>query len=158
MEKGSSKGIPGSPTRMELLEAQFKRLEERFDEYAALPTAEMIAAAAAPPPRKGSARPASASATMGGKPKVKLDTFKVSKRIMQEKQYINQYRQPKGVDATLRWRTPPDVGGELAPSPRVDMSLTRLGWGDHARLVLFGGYEEFGFASSEVYLFDPLRM
>ena len=32
------------------------------------------------------------------------------------------------------------------------------GWGEHARLVLYDGYEEGGFASSALYFFDPLAM
>ena len=51
-----------------------------------------------------------------------------------------------------------DLSGAAAPSARVGMSLTRLGWGEHARLVLYGGYEEGGFASSALYFFDPLAM
>ena len=46
-----------------------------------------------------------------------------------------------------------DLSGAAAPSARVGMSLTRLGWGEHARLVLYGGYEEGGFASSDLYFF-----
>ena len=39
---------------------------------------------------------------------------------------------------------------------RVGMSLTRLGWGAAARLVLYGGFDEAGFAP-EVHLFDVGR-
>ena len=146
------------PSRLELIEKSFQALEEQFNEYSALPNANVPGGmgSAAPPWPKGAAAPAPPSPT--GLPKAKTDGFKVSKRIMQSTPHINQHRHPKGVEATLEWQTVVDLSGVASPSPRVGMSLTRLGWGDHARLVLYGGYEEHGFASSNLHYFDPLKL
>ena len=155
-----SKGAP-DPDRSKLIEASFRALEERFNEYSALPNADVSGGKGAtdPPWPKGAGAPPSPSAPGAGGPKVKGGAdFKVSKRIMNEVAYVNQHRQPKGVEATIEWRELVDLSGAAAPSARVGMSLTRLGWGEHARLVLYGGYEEGGFASSALYFFDPLAM
>ena len=165
--------MPSSPakeglSKAELIEISFRRLEERFEEYSSLPSADAIvgdAGAAA-----GKARPATAgaspSAGSGAAAAVALSRgtseFKVSKRIMCLTNKVKQFGQDKGVTATLQWQAATPSGammGQFAtPSPRVDMTLTRLGWGDHARLVLFGGFEDTGFSSTEIQLFDPLSM
>ena len=144
------------PDRLKLIEASFRALEERFNEYSALPNADVSGSKGTTPSwSKGAALPASPGT---GPPKVSLDKFKVSKRIMQATPYVNQHRQPKGVEATLEWQEVVDLSGAAAPSARVGMSLTRMGWGEHARLVLYGGYEEHGFASSDLHYFDPSNM
>ena len=143
-----------------MIEASFRALEERFNEYSALPNADVSGGkATAPAWAKGAGGPPAppAPGTVGPKAKSGVD-FKVSKRIMNEVSYVNQHRQPKGVEATLEWHEVVDLSGAAAPSARVGMSLTRLGWGEHARLVLFGGYEEHGYASSDLHYFDPLAM
>ena len=149
-----------SPDRSKLIEASFRALEERFNEYSALPNADVSGGkATAPPWHKGAGGPPAAPAPGIPGPKAKSGAdFKVSKRIMNEIEYVNQHRHPKGVEATLEWKEVVDLSGAAAPSARVGMSLTRLGWGEHARLVLYGGYEEHGFASSDLHFFDPLAM
>ena len=117
-----------------MADSLWARLEERFDEYSSLPSVE------------AAARDDDDDAEFGQR---HTDaTFKVSKRIMCEIKTSNQFRQPKQVEATVRWREiseghlPPPV----SPAARVGMSLTRLGWGAAARLVLYGGFDEAGFA------------
>ena len=127
-----------------MADSLWARLEERFDEYSSLPSVE------------AAARDDDDDAEFGQR---HTDaTFKVSKRIMCEIKTSNQFRQPKQVEATVRWREiseghlPPPV----PPAARVGMSLPRLGWGAAARLVLYGGFDEAGFAP-EVHLFDVGR-
>ena len=112
-----------------MADSLWARLEERFDEYSSLPSVE------------AAARDDDDDAAFGQR---HTDaTFKVSKRIMCEIKTSNQFRQPKQVEATVRWRAINDDGG---PAARVGMSLTRLGWGAAARLVLYGGFDDAGFS------------
>ena len=121
------------------------RLEERLLEYSTLPSADVpIDGGVAEPDA-----PEKARAT--------------SRRIQRPlNTHNNQHRQPKMVTATLDWRAVDAPGAADAalegPAPRVGMSLTRLGWGQDARLVLFGGFGPDGFVPSELELFNPTSM
>ena len=116
-----SKGAP-DPDRSKLIEASFRALEERFNEYSALPNADVSGGKGAtdPPWPKGAGAPPSPSAPGAGGPKVKGGAdFKVSKRIMNEVAYVNQHRQPKGVEATIEWRELVDLSGaDPNPNPK----------------------------------------
>ena len=98
-----------------MADSLWARLEERFDEYSSLPSVE------------AAARDDDDDAEFGQRHT--NATFKVSKRIMCEIKTSNQFRQPKQVEATVRWREiseghlPPPV----SPAARVGMSLPRLG-------------------------------
>ena len=118
-----SKGAP-DPDRSKLIEASFRALEERFNEYSALPNADVPGGKGAtdPPWPKGAGAPPSPSAPGAGGPKVKGGAdFKVSKRIMNEVAYVNQHRQPKGVEATIEWRELVDLSGANPnPNPKPE--------------------------------------
>ena len=73
-----------------MADSLWARLEERFDEYSSLPSVE------------AAARDDDDDAEFGQRHT--NATFKVSKRIMCEIKTSNQFRQPKQVEATVRWR------------------------------------------------------
>ena len=113
-----------SPDRTKLIEASFRALEEWFNEYSALPNADVAGAKASAPPwppgSSGGKAPAPPAPGTGG-PKAKSGAdFKVSKRIMNEVSYVNQHRQPKGVEvsSTHSMRHHPN------PSPNPTLTLT----------------------------------
>ena len=115
-----------SPDRTKLIEASFRALEERFNEYSALPNADVAGAKASAPPwppgSSGGKAPAPPAPGTGG-PKAKSGAdFKVSKRIMNEVSYVNQHRQPKGVEvsSTHSMRHHPDPDPNPDPSPDPD--------------------------------------
>ena len=72
---------------------------------------------------------------------------------------VNQHRFPKGATANVDWKEhvphPLDNGPHHA---RVGMSLTRLGSGESARIVLFGGFEGEEFADSTLQCYWPSEM
>ena len=117
-----------SPDRTKLIEASFRALEERFNEYSALPNADVAGAKASAPPwppgSSGGKAPAPPAPGTGG-PKAKSGAdFKVSKRIMNEVSYVNQHRQPKGVEVSsthsMRHHPDPDPSPDPSPSPDPD--------------------------------------
>lgn len=122
----------------------WSRLEERLAEYSALPETPL---APHPPGRPGSPQPAPA------------EVPHLSARIQRPLNTgVNQHRQPKtaGVEAEWSHVTASNSGPSCA---RVGASLSRVGAGQMARLILFGGFEEGGqFASNQVELFDPSAM
>lgn len=122
----------------------FKKLEMRFTEFSMLPN----------PPKKGY------SGTM-------RDSDYISQRVQKRNgDFVNQYRNNgmvKGGGAEVSWDSLSSAPG--GPQSRVGMTLSRLGAGHHARLVLFGGLTagtseapQGGFAPNDVELFDPVQM
>ena len=122
----------------------FSRFEERLEEYGAL---------------RGTQVEPSATTPQG----------ELSQRIQRPlKTSVNQHRMPKGVASRVQWRalsqepaaTTAAIHGP--PISRVGMSLTRLGSGSQARIVLFGGFEGAGEevvpSSNAIHAFWPAKM
>lgn len=91
----------------------------------------------------------------------------LSRRIQKPNgDFTNQFRNHglvKGGGSEVHWSTVTTAAA--GPPSRVGMTLTRLGAGHSARLVLYGGLQaptpsqpQGGFASSDVELFDPTAM
>ena len=91
----------------------------------------------------------------------------ISQRIQKPNgDFVNQYRNAgvvKGGGAKVEWEQVAQAAN--GPAARVGMTLSRLGAGHLARLVLYGGLSsptaekpQGGFAPSQVELFDPTAM
>ena len=91
----------------------------------------------------------------------------ISQRIQKPNgDFVNQYRNEgvvKGGGAKVEWEQVAQAAN--GPAARVGMTLSRLGAGHLARLVLYGGLSsptaekpQGGFAPSQVELFDPTAM
>ena len=79
----------------------------------------------------------------------------LSQRIQQKKNTtVNQHRHPKGAGISVEWRelSAASSSAPAAPAARVGMTLTRLGSGTQARIILFGGFEDTGDAAPS----DPI--
>ena len=61
----------------------------------------------------------------------------------------------RSLGSAVAWRSHEET--ELAPSGRAEATLTRMGAGESAVLVLFGGVDASGLVPPAVHLFDPLE-